>query len=124
MSHTYDLEEASALLPEVALRIKMMTRLRSRLDAEIADHPLPRRVDGYRSPAAFSLNEDLLRVVAWFGDRDIQIKGLGPALVDFPASSGGELVLLCWREGEDEIGWFHRPEDGFAGRRPIAELTA
>ena len=123
MSRLYDLAGASELLPEVALRVRVLGRLRTQLQEEIDEHPMRPRVDGYRSAAAFSLNEDMVRVVGWFGDRDIQIKGLAPALVDFPARSGEDLVLLCWREGEDAIGWFHRPEDGFAGRRPVSELV-
>jgi len=31
-------------------------------------------------------------------------------------------VLLCWKLGEDEIAFWHRVEDGFAGRRPIEEF--
>ena len=47
------------------------------------------------------------------------VKDLDAGLVDFPSLRDGEEVLLCWRVGEDEIGWWHRPEDGFAGRRPL-----
>jgi len=28
-------------------------------------------------------------------------------------------VLLCWRLGEDEIGFWHGTDDGFAGRKPL-----
>ena len=31
-------------------------------------------------------------------------------------------VLLCWRFGEKEVGYFHDIETGFSGRRPISEL--
>jgi len=40
-------------------------------------------------------------------------------LVDFPALIGGREVCLCWQMGEPEIQFWHEPEDGFAGRRPI-----
>ncbi|MGA2521119.1 MAG: DUF2203 domain-containing protein [Acidimicrobiales bacterium] len=40
-------------------------------------------------------------------------------LIDFPARHGGREVLLCWQLGEDDLGWWHLPEDGFAGRRPL-----
>ena len=41
-------------------------------------------------------------------------------LVDFPARHpNGRDVLLCWKLGEDDLGWWHLPEDGFAGRRPL-----
>ena len=48
-------------------------------------------------------------------------KDLDVGLVDFPAlhPTSGAPVLLCWRLGEDEIGWWHGLEDGFAGRKPL-----
>jgi hypothetical protein len=49
----------------------------------------------------------------------VQVKDLDEGLVDFPALRRGETVLLCWRLGEDEIAYWHRVEDGFAGRRPL-----
>jgi hypothetical protein len=48
-----------------------------------------------------------------------QVKDLDSGLIDFPARHHGETVLLCWQLGEDEIAWWHRIEDGFAGRRPL-----
>jgi hypothetical protein len=47
------------------------------------------------------------------------VKNLDEGLVDFPALRHGETVLLCWKLGEDEIAYWHRVEDGFAGRRPL-----
>jgi hypothetical protein len=48
-----------------------------------------------------------------------ELKGLAPLLVDFPADLGDVPVLLCWLEGEPELGWYHRPDLGFAGRRQL-----
>jgi len=48
-----------------------------------------------------------------------QVKDLDSGLIDFPARHHGETVLLCWQLGEEEIAWWHRVEDGFAGRRPL-----
>jgi hypothetical protein len=49
----------------------------------------------------------------------VQVKDLDEGLVDFPAVREGEEVLLCWRVGEAEVGYWHGLADGFAGRRPI-----
>jgi len=49
----------------------------------------------------------------------VEVKDLDEGLVDFPALRGGETVLLCWRLGEDEIGYWHTAQEGFAGRRPL-----
>jgi hypothetical protein len=51
-----------------------------------------------------------------------QVKDADEGLIDFPALRDGEEVLLCWKLGEDEIGFWHGLEDGFAGRRPVDEL--
>jgi hypothetical protein len=48
-----------------------------------------------------------------------QIKSLEEGLLDFPARRGDEDVLLCWKLGEEEIGYWHGLEEGFAGRKPL-----
>ena len=41
-------------------------------------------------------------------------------LVDFPClHASGRVVQLCWELGEEDLRWWHLPEDGFAGRRPL-----
>jgi hypothetical protein len=52
----------------------------------------------------------------------IELKDLGQGLVDFPHRRGGRVVYLCWRLGEDAIGWWHEIQAGFAGRQPIDTL--
>jgi hypothetical protein len=41
--------------------------------------------------------------------------------VDFPALREGREVYLCWRLGEDEVGYWHELTTGFAGRQPLDE---
>jgi len=48
-----------------------------------------------------------------------ELKGVAPLLVDFPADLDGVPVLLCWLEGDAELGWYHRLDLGFAGRRRL-----
>jgi hypothetical protein len=61
----------------------------------------------------------LARLVDEINGHGAQVKDLDSGLIDFPALHGGETVLLCWQLGEDEIAWWHRIEDGVAGRRPL-----
>jgi hypothetical protein len=48
-----------------------------------------------------------------------QIKSLEEGLLDFPTLRGDEVVLLCWKLGEEEIGYWHGADEGFAGRKPL-----
>jgi hypothetical protein len=47
------------------------------------------------------------------------VKDLESGLVDFPSVIRNEEVYLCWRLGEDRIRFYHRQDEGFAGRKPI-----
>ncbi len=47
------------------------------------------------------------------------LKDLDTGLVDFPTLYRGREVYLCWKLGEPGIAFWHRVEDGFAGRRAI-----
>lgn len=61
----------------------------------------------------------LARLVDEITGHGAQVKDIDSGLIDFPALRRGETVLLCWQLGEDEIAWWHREDDGFAGRRPL-----
>jgi hypothetical protein len=47
------------------------------------------------------------------------IKDLEVGLLDFPSVIGNEEVYLCWKLGEDRIRFYHRQDEGFAGRKPL-----
>lgn len=50
------------------------------------------------------------------------VKDLESGLLDFPAVINNEEVYLCWRLGEDRIRFWHRHDEGFAGRKPLDPL--
>lgn len=47
------------------------------------------------------------------------VKDLDMGLLDFPSLINNEEVYLCWKLGEDRIRFYHRHNEGFAGRKPI-----
>jgi hypothetical protein len=51
----------------------------------------------------------------------VQVKDIDIGLLDFPCKVEGEIVLLCWKLGEEKITHWHSTEEGFAGRKPIDE---
>jgi hypothetical protein len=61
----------------------------------------------------------IARCVARIHELGALVKDLDVGLVDFPATRGGEEVLLCWRLGEEEIGFWHGLDEGFSGRKPL-----
>ena len=61
----------------------------------------------------------IARCVARIHEVGALVKDLDDGLVDFPATRDGEDVLLCWRLGEDEIGFWHGLDEGFSGRKPL-----
>jgi hypothetical protein len=57
--------------------------------------------------------------VAEIDEIGVQVKDLEKGLLDFPCVIEGQTVFLCWKQGETEIGFWHAPEEGFAGRKPL-----
>ncbi len=51
----------------------------------------------------------------------VQVKDLDIGLLDFPCVVDDEIVLLCWKYGEEKIAFWHGVEEGFRGRKPIDE---
>lgn len=47
------------------------------------------------------------------------VKDLDVGLLDFPSRIDNQDVYLCWKLGEDRIRFYHRQDEGFAGRKPI-----
>lgn len=62
---------------------------------------------------------ELNEIVARFVAEGVQVKDMDRGLIDFPAEVDGQEALLCWHVGEPRIGYWHSPDDGFAGRRPL-----
>ncbi len=62
---------------------------------------------------------ELSRAVGELEAVDIVLRDVDRGLIDFPSLRDGEEVYLCWLLEEDEIGFWHRPDAGFAGREPL-----
>ncbi|HEX3789735.1 MAG TPA: DUF2203 domain-containing protein [Pseudonocardiaceae bacterium] len=108
-----ELDRLLPLLDElVALRADA-----AELAAALHEAGLPTRLGGLPElKAAQARLDDLMTSVQQTG---ADLKGVAPLLIDFPADLDGEPVLLCWLEGDRELGWYHRVDLGFAGRRRL-----
>jgi len=67
---------------------------------------------------AFQNIKDTLAEIDAIG---VQVKDLDIGLLDFPCVMGDEIILLCWKYGEEKIEFWHGMEEGFQGRKPIDE---
>jgi hypothetical protein len=124
-------EEANAALEQVRPLVEqMVVRRRAHVEALDRQEELEGRIRGNGggippaelAEAAAEVDRQarsLARTVDDIVELGVEVKDLDEGLVDFPALRGGETVLLCWQLGEDEIAYWHSPEDGFAGRRPL-----
>jgi hypothetical protein len=71
---------------------------------------------GKRDALMEGLQEDVARIE----QTGCVIKDLDTGLVDFPSMVADEQVYLCWKLGEERIGYWHRMDEGFAGRKPLS----
>ena len=119
----YTREQARALLPQIRQWLKKLVRLRADLDKseeclralaapghDLGGEPVNRWVR-----LLGGIQESLLE----FYRREIQIKDLDRGLIDFPAVLEGKEVFLCWEQGEEDIGFWHNLDTGYAGRQRL-----
>ena len=119
----YTPAEASALLPRVGELLSNMRAARDRLGDGEARAALDAAGPGNGggepgkvvSEGFLELREAMLEV----REHGLVLRDLDRGLVDFPALRDGREVYLCWEEGEPEIAFWHEPEAGFGGRRPL-----
>ena len=119
----WTIEDANAVLPWVADRVRRMRRARDRLSDDNSMNALPSiaTVTGGAWPGrenaeatlelTFSLEE--------LGRLDIVVRDLDAGLIDFPALRDGEEVYLCWLVEEPAVTHWHAVEAGFTGRQPL-----
>ena len=62
---------------------------------------------------------ELQRALGELQAMEIVLRDLERGLVDFPALRDGQEIYLCWEEGEEEIGYWHDTDSGYAGRQPL-----
>ena len=115
----FTIDEVRAALPDILAEADELIVVRARLVAGAGAQ------QGGADVNVADLKADEARlseiVDGWRTD-GIEVKGWAPVLLDFPAEIGGREVFLCWLEGETELGWWHDPAHGFAGRRRLTDL--
>jgi hypothetical protein len=131
MARTFTPEEANQALVELRPIVERMVEHRRNLTAaQVQQAELVTRIAGNGGdmvPSDLHEAADTIeREAAAISDcaerinaAGAEVKSLEEGLLDFPARRGDEIVLLCWKLGEDEIHYWHRVDEGFGGRRPL-----
>jgi hypothetical protein len=132
LSKTFTLAEAQTLLPVLESLVRKAQSAGSRAAAlEVEMQQLSQRIflsGGMHVNIAAAARRRAEREKALQDVKDslaeidaigVQVKDLEQGLLDFPSLVDGRTILLCWKLGEKEIAFWHSPEDGFAGRKPL-----
>jgi hypothetical protein len=134
---TFTLEEAQTLLPILESLLAQAIngkKLIEEVDAELQEtahrvflnggtlvnvvHLARRKAE--REKAIQRLKDAIAEIDA----TGVQVKDLDIGLLDFPCQVEGEIILLCWKRGEERITHWHSTSEGFAGRKPIDDRIA
>ena len=132
MTRFYSIDQADARLPDLTALLDKLRADRGEVASardELqrfqttngnADHAeeLKAREERIRA-LVYRMERYVSQLVAW----DITLRDIETGLVDFPALVNGRQVCLCWRLGEDKVGFWHELDAGFAGRRPLIDLA-
>ena len=131
---TFTFQEASTLLPVLRTLLKRAMdgkQLIETVEKEIqdlrhrillsgglsVDVPVVAHRRAERDKALQEIKDSLAEIEAI----GVQVKDLDIGLLDFPCIVEDEIVLLCWKYGEEKIAFWHGLEEGFRGRKPIDE---
>lgn len=125
MDRTFTLTSARELMPELLSNADELIEVRASLVEVQAALAAGSSSPLGGLPEAKGFQARLSELVGWFNAEGLEVKGIAPLLLDFPSELAGEPVLLCWLEGERELGWYHLLAHGFAGRRriPAADVS-
>jgi hypothetical protein len=142
----YTLDQANAVRAWVADRVRLIREARATLVAlgpRVSEAIAALEPDAGGSYPGREIARSLVEISRAVGELeavDVVLRDVDQGLIDFPSikpdESGaahdcggaecpargtpeGEEIYLCWFLVENEIGFWHEPDAGFAGRRPL-----
>ena len=120
-----DARRALPLVRRIAADIQNAQANRFRLHADLSAQTIGDPASAAVRQIQKDLEKQTLRLedlVAELQKIGVDLKDPARGLLDFPAVHEGREVLLCWKAGEETIGFWHEMDAGYANRRPVAEL--
>ncbi len=133
----FKLHEAQELLPVIGSYLEQAREQKLKVDGlneELAHAAARIMLMGGSLPAHAELGQkkterdefasQVQEAVSKILDTGCLVKDLDEGLVDFPCLMHGEEAYLCWKLGEERIGYWHGIEEGFAGRKPLDDSSS
>jgi hypothetical protein len=120
----FTVEEANELIPHVLSIFEQIHSIREQLgerrdELETLHKAAPGNGGGGGGAELVAMSENVARLVAGLEEKGILVKDIDSGLVDFPHMRESREVFLCWKIGEQSIGFWHELETGFRGRQPL-----
>ena len=120
----FTLTQANSTLPLVRRIVGDIVKTHGlvlRLQAEME------RAPGAREQAATQsrLDESVTKLEDYIDELSevgCELKDYQVGLIDFVGRHQSRDVYLCWKLGEDKIGYWHEINAGYAGRQPVSTL--
>jgi hypothetical protein len=117
----FTVDEANALLPTI---VESLERIRAAREVvleggERIRRNAPTNGGGREGKEYWEALATLRRDVESLNEQGIILRDPESGLIDFPSRREDRQVFLCWQLGEESVAFWHGPEGGFSGRRPI-----
>ena len=119
MERTFSEDEANALLPQLNDMLPRLQRAFATFRDSAQDARRSAASNGSSPEAVTEKGGDYVQLLAEVTDMGVILRDPETGLCDFPAVRDGEPVFLCWRLGEDRVGFWHPRDTGAAGRQPL-----
>jgi hypothetical protein len=117
---SWTVEQANAALPRVGATLERIRELVATARRE--REGTAELLEGNGHPPTPRVTDELQAAVETLTTDGIILRDLDAGLVDFPARlPDGREYLLCWVLGEPAVEWWHWPDTGFAGRKPLSD---
>ena len=123
--HYFTPQEASKLLPDIKPKLKQLVE-RKKVLRQLHDEMERYNLLGFKTEEIAekaaeldALVDDMTKKIAELEDLGVIVKDLDYGMVDFPADRYGEKVMLCWRYGEPEVSYWHKPNESSNDRKPL-----
>ena len=129
----FTVQEGDNLIPTLSSKVgdllidrSEIERLVAELSEELGHEPKSLQPDSSDSSDVAAMKRDLRQRMSSYEQGWNEIEAMGAfvkdpriGLLDFYGNIEGRLVWLCWRYGEDSLGYYHELNAGYAGRRTL-----